>query len=500
MQEGASKIGEDLVPGAEKCDPVYLDDLTTAGTLCTGHTNLTDWAGLHAQGTVNPRDVPGLQIDGYFPDDSLTYKASQYADRRELVPGFPYPYYYDPGNPYGNKRYPHDAQFVIRFPNPDLWNGKLVITGSPGVRGQYANDFTIGDFVLGKGYAYAATDKGNSGTQFSRAEFYPDGKKPGAAVAEWHKRVKELTLAAKEAAEKFYGEPPSRTYVTGVSNGGYLTRYALENNGDLYDGGVDWEGPLWTAPPDDPNTDPNSEGPNLLTFLPAAIRNFFTISTIDWYTKHQFMDEGQRTEALKKMQEAGASIAEAGFALETAFLWPYHYGVYWQLTQRIYRQEFDPDYEGLEENYNYAERIDPKKTPQAQRIRKAVRDVSLTGDIEKPLITLHGTLDTLLPITKDSDKYRELIEEKERSHLHRYYKIEGGTHVDALYDHAGFSEKLRPILPSYRAAFRALEDWVERGIEPPHSQTVPKPAPKDVDVNKCVALGYDGRSQTSLHK
>ena len=99
----------------------------------------------------------------------------------------------------------------------------------------------------------------------------------------------------------------------------------------------------------------------------------------------------------------------AGFALETAFLWPYHYGLYWQSTQRIYRQEFDPDYEGLEENYNYADRINPAKNPQAEEIKNAVARVSLSGDIRKPLITLHGTLDTLFPITKDIDNATNLI-------------------------------------------------------------------------------------------
>lgn len=43
----------------------------------------------------------------------------------------------------------HDSQFVIRV--PDHWNGGLVITGAPGVRTQYANDFIVSDWVLAQG-------------------------------------------------------------------------------------------------------------------------------------------------------------------------------------------------------------------------------------------------------------------------------------------------------------------------------------------------------------
>src|SRR5690606_23896090 len=55
------------VPGAEKQVSACLDDLTTAGTIASGHTVPADWAGLHATGTRNPSGVPGVQVDGISP-------------------------------------------------------------------------------------------------------------------------------------------------------------------------------------------------------------------------------------------------------------------------------------------------------------------------------------------------------------------------------------------------------------------------------------------------
>ena len=62
------------VPGAQRQDADCLPDLTTR-TLGPDHTRPDDWAGLHAAETVNPAGeelIPGLQIDGYFPDSSKT--------------------------------------------------------------------------------------------------------------------------------------------------------------------------------------------------------------------------------------------------------------------------------------------------------------------------------------------------------------------------------------------------------------------------------------------
>ncbi len=89
-----------------------------------------------------------------------------------------------------------------------------------------------------------------------------------------------------------------------------------------------------------------------------------------------------------------------------------------------------------------------------------MRRVGLTGRIDKPMITLHGTLDTLLPPATDSDVYTQLVADAGRGDLHRYYSVEQGNHVDGFV--AAFPNRLRPILPCYREAFIALEESVER--------------------------------------
>lgn len=363
------------VPGAELRQAACLGELTTAGTVASGHTVPADWAGLTHAALPQPVGVPGIQIDGYFPDTSTTNT---------------------------NHGWNHDAQFVLRL--PDKWNGGLVVSGSPGVRRQYANDRAIADHVLARGFAFAATDKGNTG-----AAFHTDGIRPGDAILEWHTRVTQLTLAARSVVAQRYGRPPTRTIAAGISNGGYLVRWQLEHHPWLFDGGVDWEGTLWTA-----------DGPNLFTFLPPALRAYPA-------GDHQ-------------------GVLDAGFAPGSEFLWDYHYRVYWDLTQRIYAAELDPTYTGAPADYDYASR------PTA--VQDAVRRISLTGRIARPLITLHGTLDSLLPITQDSDVYAEMIRRAGRAHLFHYVRVEGGNHVDGLVD--VYPDRLRPMAPAFLAAFDAV--------------------------------------------
>ncbi|TCC64823.1 tannase/feruloyl esterase family alpha/beta hydrolase [Kribbella pittospori] len=357
------------VPGSQHQEVARLADLTTTGTVASGHTNPADYAGLTHAGLPSPSGIPGVQIDGYFPDNSRTNT---------------------------NHGWNHDSQFVVRL--PDRWNGGLVVSGSPGVRAQYANDKAISDYVLSLGYAFAATDKGNTG-----AEFYTDGVRPGDAIVEWNLRMTQLTRAARATVGQYYDRAPREVVAAGISNGGYLVRWQLENHPDLYTRGVDLEGTLWTV-----------NGPNLFTFLPPAIRGY--------------------------EQQSPELITGAGFDPKSDFLWDYHYTVYWKLTQRIYAAELDPSYTGTEADYDYARR------PEA---RKAIRRIALTGRIGKRLVTIQGTYDSLLPITQDSDVYAAMAR---RTGLHTYLRVEAGNHVDGLVD--AHPDQLVPLVPLLQQAIR----------------------------------------------
>jgi hypothetical protein len=124
-----------------------------------------------------------------------------------------------------------------------------------------------------------------------------------------------------------------------------------------------------------------------------------------------------------------------------------------------------------------------------------MQEVANTGNIQRPLITLHGDQDSLLPIATDSDIYTQMVARARKSSDHRYYVVQGGNHVDPQYDdHAGIDSYgdtvLRPMLPCVRAAIDALALWVESGVAPPPSHTIARPqgaTPAQL-ANTCTLL------------
>jgi hypothetical protein len=415
------------VPGAERLEAACLGDLTTTGTLLTGHTDSNEFVGfggLSVPGTVAPAAVPGIQLDGYFPDTS-TFNTTH--------------------------GWNHDAQFVIRLPRQ--WNGGLVVAGPPGVRRQYASDVIISDTVLAKGYAYASTDKGNSG-----GRIFADGERPGDAVAEWHTRLTELTVAAKDVLAQRYHREPRRTYVAGFSAAGYLARWQLENRPGLYDGGVAWSGVLMTPER------------NLLSYLPTALRHY-----------PEYAATGS--------PDAHRALLDAGFPAGSEPTWAYSYRGFWDPFQRILREEIDPTYDGdvlaghplctpgsldCDADYDLGSR--------PAHVKEALERISLTGRIGKPLLELQGTLDTAVT-PRDSRLYAAMVKSQGRGGLTRLYEIEGGTHFEGLYGQ--FPDLMRPMLPCFQEAFGALEEWATQGERPPASRLVPRDESTDL-VNTCT--------------
>jgi hypothetical protein len=485
--------------GADWIDCHQVADLTTTGNPYIDTGSLTG-SGFPppGSGTLNSHSsnptsppVPGIQIDGYFEDACNAFQVEPALTARD---GSPFIQGCTPPATLNQTCFTnchHDAQFVIRI--PDGWNGHLLTAGTPGIRDAFASDFVFSDYVLEKGWAYVSQDKGNMGANFYRAgtdETETSGTPwvPGAAIAEWTFRIRQATRAARALLRSLapqYGVPGvTRSYAAGISNGGYQTRRAIETDfrhDRLYDGGVDWEGTLFLPElpsgitPAQPTT-----GFNLFTYLPTSLLNY----------------PGD----VAGLPPSVAALAAVGFNPQSQPLWAYHWTIYWGLTQKIYRLEFDPEYTGYtcsdplgigpscvspaaltvpptdpDALYDYRTRI-----VQNPAILPRMQEVANTGNLQRPMITLHGDQDSLLPIATDSDLYVQLVARARKSNRHRYYVVQGGNHVDPQFDdHNGVDSYgntvLRPMLPCVRAAVDAIAAWVEQGIAPPPSHTIPRP-------------------------
>ena len=480
--------------GAEWITCHAVADLTTTGNPFTDPQTLTGMGfPPPGNGTLNSKysnpagpAVSGLQIDGWFADACNAFQvepALTAKDGTPFLPGCTPPPIAGQTCASGCH---HDGQFVLRI--PDSWDGHLLTAGTPGIRDAFASDFILSDYALEKSWAYVSQDKGNMGANFYRAggdETASSGTPwvPGAAVHEWTVRIRQATAAARSllhAVAPDYGiSGVTKSYAAGISNGGYQTRRAIETDfkhQQLYDGGVDWEGTLFL--PQRPAG--VTTGYNLFTYLPTSLINY----------------PGD----VLGLAPSVAALQAAGFNPQSQPLWAYHWGIYWGLTQKIYRLEFDPEYTGYtcsdpmgagpscvtppalavqptdaDALYDYETRL-----VQNPAILPRLQAVANTGDLQRPLITLHGDNDALLPIATDSDLYAQLVAKAHKTSKHRYYVVQGGNHVDPLYDdHAGVDSYgdtvMRPMLPCVRAAIDALAGWVERGTAPPASHTIPRP-------------------------
>jgi hypothetical protein len=392
--------------------------------------------------------VPGLQVEGYFADD-----------------------------PSG------EGRFLIRLPND--WNGNLVVAGASGTRSEFNGDFAWSDYVVQKGYAYASQNKGVLNLKIAGVSLTPpvtdptpcrlnpssvvwvhffdnDPEKP---FTQWTQYMISAAQAARLALKANYNHFPTRTYAVGTSNGGYQVRRAMEEAPNLFDGGVDWEGTF---------IDPN--GPNILIDLPPAIKNFpdYVASGFD-----------ASSQAAKNIDAAGYPpdivLPPVPPATVPRSLWANYWGQFWEVTQCQWQKRFDPDwptyFDGVNDvqgtgGYNYFARaaLDPS-------ILAQVGAVATTGKIKKPLITVAGTMDALLPIKRGARAYEAVVNasrkgnNQQREAQYRLYEIQNGNHIETFKD---TFHQLEFIQPHAQTAFDLLVAHVENNAVLPPSQCVPR--------------------------
>lgn len=371
--------------------------------------------------------------------------------------------------------YFEDCNFVIRV--PEKWNGRLVIVGAPGFGDARSTDALISDYVLtkvdanGASYAYAVCDKGTTGEAIPAPDgkIYPWAKAMNAlshkddSLAEWNQRFYQLTLASREVLQKMYNKAPEYTYLWGYSNGGYVTRYAMEHHPELYSGMIDWEGVLWRGHEE-----------NLISSLATAVN--------DW----EVLKNKTATADAKK--DALLSLNKLGVPAESKELWALHGTAYWLPTLNLHRVKYDPEYKDRSwweflshpedyKDYNWFKRTDAMKR---------IAAIENTGKITKPTITIHGTWDVLLFPNVHAKAYADLVKKNGEDSLYRIYMIEHGNHFDSLVHRPGLDVEntLQPLMPYVHQSFDALVKWVEQGVAAPESKTIGLPT----NANKTLSI------------
>jgi hypothetical protein len=119
-------------------------------------------------------------------------------------------------------------------------------------------------------------------------------------------------------------------------------------------------------------------------------------------------------------------------------------------------------------DYDYAGRR------KAFHLSPRVGQISTDGDIGRPLVSLQGTMDALLPIVHHGRAFRDAVVGAGRASLHRYYEIQNGNHIERYRQSCCNFVQLEFIQPHAHRAFQHLVDWVERATAPPPSQCVPR--------------------------
>lgn len=354
-------------------------DLTTAPERAAGtvHMDALHVAPPQPLWTPLPKPVPGLLVEGTLPES-------------------------------------HQARFVLRVPKD--WNGRLVVSAASGITSERTYDLYLSDYLLSKGYAFAATDKGVRCAVVDDVILVP--QTPEASVRRWPARLEELAKAAIAECAAARGRKPEHVYAAGLSNGGWLARKAAESDCGLFSGAVEVSGVLWRA-----------DAGNILRELPAALR------------------------ATKKAPFDEPALLKAGYPAFDAQWQPvvaWYRDMYWGAVMHLFLGDLDPGYQGRLEDYD----LDARPT-----VKKAIEQFQNTGDLKVPLVSVAGEQDWLIPPSSHAAAYAELVKRSGKGPLHELELVKGASHVDT---NAQLFPFIVPLMGRFHAAFERLVARVEK--------------------------------------
>ena len=341
---------------------------------------------------------------------------------------------------------PDDARFQLAL--PDAWNGKLAVFS----RGFSGTELTTGAFktaALERGYAFAASDEGWNRTTIAA--------RPGDTYFESRRRLRELTLYARQMLRQHYRKDAARTLMMGGSNGGHHTKWMVESYPELYDGGLAGYGfnsqvSQWgsiatvlrhydviaprideviAARAADPAWDPVRSPlvPPLTADQLAGLRGIYAIPAT---LKGRFTYDVGRWPGSEALWKSG------------------HQALVGYLRDSMPR--FDPSFNpgGGALTDDELKEWDPSRSPAA--VQAELRALDLSGALTRPIIVMHGTADAIVS-PGESAAYQALVQRrlgrKKAASVLAVYYIPGMGHGGPEYDGL------------IGAQLEALEAWID---------------------------------------
>ncbi len=314
-----------------------------------------------------------------------------------------------------------EARFLLRLPND--WNGRLVVAGASGTRSEFNGDFAWSDYVVQKGYAYASQNKGVLNLQFSTAA------DPLAC------RLNPASSLFVRFYDNEEGQPFTR-WTQFMVKAAQLAREGAKAG--------------YGQPP----------------------RYIYAVGT---------SNGGYQ---VRRAIETAPDLMAAGYPPDivagATSLWTTNSNSFWEVTACQWQKRLDPAYNTYGSgvaNYNYISRLS------VSEVSAALAAFATSGDIRRPLITVAGTMDALLPIDHHARAYARRVAaaakpqrnndrgEDDARTAYRLYEIQNGNHLET--NQLLFSQ-LELIQPHAQKSFDLLVEQVENGRKLPPSQCVPR--------------------------